>query len=530
MVEINYPSPSTLYVSNSYGGAEIEGRATRKGAGSMKISAYTANWEVFNVRWRTIMVPELNFPVKEVSYEIKGRTFAPFDYFVNAKRLETIGFWYLSYQEVLRHLSYGPQFMENAMWKVMKDIYAAEFDNIKDVMLKWIDVCLNGDTSLDQYAFYVKEHGSSASPFGCRYSDLSPGQIKLAHERTLMWIKQYRDFYDSKVKQGETKMVHAKFTYPGVRARPGEYTVRRIGDFEFWAHVSKWRDRKVGGIPGLSQVAFPIYKNEHHAKAEAIVNAYCQKLTGIPIIDPAVTGAQAYLDLLDQPKDKLFVYDGKTQEKQTGLLFHDQGWTYDGGHPHFEAQYAPEMYSGIWVTKPANGLAGAIHTRAEMDENGFAPTKMWLFSDNLAFDAEMPPNPYVSKEDTFCGLNPVLEAFGPPSIVTDNPAHRVQFKNDHQKQVQRVQYDMRPLMSTISNNIGVPGSCRKFIKYVIDNDIIKKGTTEEVLQDDFKDAVENNFALHEKVRDIFADNLAYVKKWFFVQDRDPNFSTDLRVI
>lgn len=521
-----------MFVRTSQGGSLIEGREQRKGGSSMKIGTYCRDWDVSDYRETLIQVPELPMPVTQISYRIHFKTFLPLSTLGEVKRYDTLGFWKLSFQECLRHLGLANTYTSSPLWKTMTDIVASEKESLIDIWLQWMDKVLNSDTSLEQFIYYAKEHETSADPFGLgKWKDLleSPGTLKLAHERTLQWMREFRAEFGNLCK-GNNLMIKAENCYPGVRARPPDYTVMTSGDFEGIVFAQKWRDRKVGGIKGLSQFGFPIYKNEAKKQADAIMHNYMKKILGIPVNSLSDLGPQIYKQMITD--EKCYTYDLKTAEKQVGLLFKEFPFNVDLGHPAFPAEAANEMYSGIATTTPCNELFQMVFIKAMQDEYDFTPTKYYCFSDNMAFDKEIPGQVHADEADTFCGLIVKERRFGPVSIVTDNPNHRLPFNSKVQRQTQRLQYVMRPFMAVALNSLDRPDTTEKFLDFVIKNKLLNDAEESEgARQDVIKDAIlSQNVEVHQKVMDALPKTRQYVEQWFVTQDRDPDYVTDLRVV
>jgi hypothetical protein len=290
--------------------------------------------------------------------------------------------------------------------------------------------------------------------------------------------------------------------------------------------VRKWRDRKAGGIKGLGQLSYPIYKLPAKKKVEAHVYDWIAKILGCEVCSLNRDGIEAYQYVLD---NNLNCYDVKTAEKQVGLCFSDFPFVVDLGHPKFEAAVSSEMYSGISFTTLLNELFITVMLRAICDSLGIKISKLAIFSDNFAVDIELPPTPHYDKEPAFCGFLPASKRFGPPSLCTDNPKHRLNIKGGYMRQIQTQQYDMRPLLSVIMNNVRSYDSATNFLQWVID----KKVTAEfEILsKDNIIEAFfeQKNLELHESFRDAFSAELAYVQSVFLVQSVNPDNPSNLRV-
>jgi hypothetical protein len=523
-----------MYTPRAENGVEIEGRKTRKGGSSMKIGALTRYHKVDQVSVRDISVDLIPFPVKEISYRVVVKSWVPLLLFSEYKRYETIGFWITSCQEIYRHLALGNQFTGTELWKTIVEIVNSSKEFIWDSLLKFYDgVLKHGDMSFEHWISYVKDHGDSASPWKVRWSEIlsSPRLLKQSFELTNKFIRDYVEWMHSRRDFNGPYMVKAKYTYPGVRARPADYTILSESANERTIFCKKWRDRKVGGVIGLSQSTWPIYNFPEGKKAclKGLLDDM-QKFSGLTIRSLAYEGPKIYQELLNNAVE-YNCYDLKTAEKLTGLVFSWTGFATDLSDARFPAELAPEMYSGIGPTSFLNEWTMTVVLKALMDRAEVDLQEVVYFADNLATRTKLPPQLYFTEEDSFCGLQVKKGVFGPPSLVTDNPNHRLQFKG-RQVQSQVVQYIMRPFLSCIMYGLPNPSITKEFIDYIVQeqNKLEIQSELETYRKDHLKDAV---LALdveeHRSILDRFPSVTDFVKRWFRTQDVDASFVTDLKV-
>lgn len=523
-----------MHTATSQGGAEIEGRGSRSGMSSMKIGTYLKSWVVNNFSTRQIQPPGMSFQATELSYKIKVDSFIPFVLLGDdIKRYDTIGSWLLSYQEILRHLQLADLFTKHEHWKSIMSIIDSTKEDIYDVILGFYDMILKvGDTSDSQWEFYVKEHSSSATPFEeiKHWGDLlnSTRLLNQSKDITMKWEQQFNTWLhgrSNKLNVDIPLMVKAEYTYPGFRSRPPEYTIIQQNDYQRILLAKKWRDRKVGGIPGLSQSTWRIYKNKAKEAIETYITNKMKSISGIEISRLSEIKLAGYLSLLD---DDWYLYDMKTAEKQTGLALGWTGFTCDLGHPKFPAEYASEMYSGIGPTSILNEIMMAIFLRVMREDEGWLGSRAMFFSDNLAVDKELPDQPFLEVATEFCGLNRDKQAFAPPSVCTDNPKHRLRFNGTFQKQVQSIQYIMRPMLACIMNGLGERFVTKRFLEWCQEREIFLEGEGDR--KDYLVDEILRQPDIHKDIRQDFADVETFVKKYWYVDTSDPNFSTNLRVM
>lgn len=194
-----------MFTNKSQAGAEIEGRKTRKGMSSMKISSYTKDFIVSDVHWRQLQPDGMSFTVSELNYKLKLESFLPLVILGDIKRYDTIGSWLCSYQEILRHLQLGVLFTGSEMWKSVRNVISSSIDEIYDILLGFYEKILTvGDDSDAQWEFYVKDHASSSSPFSdvAHWDNLlhSTKALNTSKAITMKWEQDFNSFMKSRKK------------------------------------------------------------------------------------------------------------------------------------------------------------------------------------------------------------------------------------------------------------------------------------------------------------------------------------------
>jgi hypothetical protein len=526
-----------MYTSKSEAGAEKEGRQTRSGSSSMKIGTYTKDWYIYDVFTRQIQPEGFPDPVTQFNFKVKVTSFVPLVLLGDEiKRYETVGWWLCSYQEILRHLHLGSLFTGSSLWKSIMNVIESQADDIYDMLLGYYDRILrSGDDSDGQWEFYVKEHENSAAPFeDVKYWKDIRSSIRMMNaskDITMKWESQFNNHMHKRKKNSfnvhEPYMIKASYTYPGFRARPSDYTIvpQASNDYTRLVLCSKWRDRKVGGIPGLSQSTWRIFKNKSKDKIESYLTSCCKKLSGLEVTRLSEEKLDGYLDILN---NDWHLYDMKTAEKQTGLAFQWTGFTCDLGHPKYPAELASEMYSGIGPTSPLNEFMCNIILRVLTEDEGWEGRKVKIFSDNLATDVELPDQVFLEKADQFCGLDPIKKSFAPVSMCTDGPKHRISFNGKIQRQTQTLQYVMRPLLACIMNGIGGRDVTQRFLEWCKDKEVFVEESGGD-RKDYLVDEVLRQPEIHKDIRQDFNEVETFVKKYFYVQMTDSDFTSNLRV-
>lgn len=533
----DFPTLEQLYYSFPRGGALAEGRNHRQGASSMAISTYTRSWSLENLSINTIQRPEIAFmPVQEYSYVIKAQTYCPLATLGDVLRYETLGFWILSFQEILRHLALATDYVKSEYWPDIKQVISDEEPNLINLIDNYLTGCVDkGHWDLDQWQYYVKEHEASASPFGDKWGMIlqEPEQMKLSLDKTRKWVENFSVHWLDYVTSGEKNYIYInpELCYPGVRARPADYTILSSGDKDVTVLCKKWRDRKVGGVPGLSQLEAGVYHRPEKKQILKPVYDWAAKTLGCDVHSLAMEAVELFKFL--ENEENVYCYDLKTAEKQTGLGIEQHlPFATDLGHPNFEGQLSGESYSGIGPTSLMNEMQIVCMLKAILVKHDITPKWIALFSDNFATDVALPKTSHYDEDERFCGFIPAKQGFGPVSLVTDNPKHRLAFKNNRQSQRQNRQYIMRPLLSVIMNNIARWTSCSDFLSYII----AQKSYLDEKDKNDlwigswFREMIEDKPELHAGIIDQFPKEVNYVKTWWNVQDTDPTYRSDLAVL
>ena len=301
-LNIKYPSLSSMFTTIPQGGSLVEGRRHRKGAGSMKLSTFSRYHKIDNVRRRVMQRPELpGIPLAEYSYEVTIRTFPLLDSLGSIKRYDSLGFWELSFQEILRHLALSTQYVNSSIWKSLLSTIQSYRDEIIDLLTRYFhDIMNKGDMSMDHFAFYVKEHKNSASPFGMKWSYFldNPSALKIAHERTNRAIKTFSEEWTKYIRP-DMIYINPKYCYPALRARPGEPTILSESNDSVTVLIRKWRDRKAGGIKLFSQLTYPIFQLDVKKDVEKPFYEWFTKILSCEVHPLSQNGPQVYKDLLD---------------------------------------------------------------------------------------------------------------------------------------------------------------------------------------------------------------------------------------
>jgi hypothetical protein len=478
-------------------------------------------------------------PLTGYQYEINAKTFLPMSLFFTEgtkdeiNRLETLAFWSLSYNEILIHNAKMAMMKDNSVFKEMLEITEAYKDDIIDTFKEYLSIIINhGDFSLKQFEYYAKEHEKSRAPFGTmKWKDIldSASQLRKYWTETNLWIRKFVEDFDYLLKL-EKPMIKSTFTYPALRARPAEYTIQDIQNYSIHTLARKYRDRKAGGVKGLSQLEYPIYntdkkKNAYQPFEDLICKLLVTNRESIKFI--STDGIQTYKYVIDN--DDLIAYDLENAEKQVGYVLRFLPFNVDLSHPLFPSEFAPEMYSGIGPTRPTNEVTAALFLKTIKDKHDIQFSKAAFGGDNIAINADISEiqQQTVTKEERFLGWMLADKKFGPPSLVTDNPEHVRSIPNKTRgfHWIQGYQHILRPTQAIVNYDLLNKGSAVTLVEWCTENINDK-----EILGHDWIDSlIKEEEVLRLKFIDKFSEELEFAKQWIPYHE-DPNRSTDVKLI
>jgi hypothetical protein len=530
-----------MYIGQSQAGSRLEGRKDKHTGNTMKPGALTKYAKIFGLRMNQKSEDWSIFPLTEYQYMTEIKSFVPHSLFCNeegelqVKRLETLSFWHASYQEVIRHLGLAAKLTRSELYPEIKAIVDSYADDIKDAFVKYIHlICTEGDFSFEQFKYYVKEHEGSSAPWaGMKWGDLlrRPSQLKVAYAECLKAVKQFEKDLP-KIMQFEKPLIKADFVYAALRARPADYEIIDFNNDKILARCSKTRDRKAGGVLTLSQLEWPIY-HKIMIKRKIYQQAFydlVSKISGCELNAIIMTGANFYKDIIDV---KPYAYDLRNAEKLVGILLPMLPIMVDLGDPHYPADIAGELYSGVGPTRPGSELVVALVIRF-LKERGITPTKLFLGGDNFGLDVDISTSDegfdiLFTKEDSILGWLVNEQKFGPYSCITDNVKNRwnVPSKWSSLTSVQNYQFVMRPLQVVVNNDIMQSDSAVNLIKWVCERtdfdqmDIYGKTQIYETIAE--------SEILREAFYDRFSDELNFVKE-YVPTHTDEKRTTDAHLI
>jgi len=534
------PRPSSMYIGRSQVGSNIEGRRTKNGGNTMKPGALTKYAKIFGVHRSQIQQDWSIFPLTVINYMTEIRSFLPHSLFMqgdelSVKRLETLSFWELSYQEIIRHLGLAQKLVRHDIYPEIMDIVNAYKEQIIDAFKKYVQMIINeGDFSIEQFKYYVHEHRDSASPWtGEKWSDIEnrANRLKQAYAECLKWVKDYYEDLD-KIMQYSTPMIKADYVYPALRARPADYDIVAINNDKIIARCSKHRDRKAGGVLGLSQLEWPIYHKvilKRKIYDECFYNLV-REIAGCELNPIIITGAKFYQNIIER---QTYCYDLRNAEKLVGMLLPFLPIMVDLGESHYDSSLASELYSGVGPTRPGSEIVVAICIRF-LKERGFQINRMDLGGDNFGLDTYINAvdegfDILFTNEDTILGWMVEAQKFGPYSFITDNVKNRWNVPKQWSAltSVQNYQFELRPLQVIVNNDLMRNKSAVKLINWICttkDFENIEIYSKREIF-----DKLIETPQLHDSFRDLFADELNFLKQYVPVH-QNSNKTTDAHLI
>jgi hypothetical protein len=540
------PTPKSMYIGTSEGGALIEGRKTMTGGSYMEPGAMTQYHELSNPFISKTQHKYMKELVQEITYTAKVRSFIPLSmlvdqvdedhFFDDVNRIDAWCTWPLSYNEILRHNGRMEEIAATDYYEEVKSIVLTYKDDIIDLLKGYFDKIRNaGDFSLDQFRRYAKDHSASSSPFdGYKWADLvaSEKKLRIAWTYTTKFIQDYCKELDDILKH-KKPLIRAKYTYPALRHRKAdEIKVLSLDAYSFIVKMTTHLARKAGGVKGLSQVEYPIWKNKElkHEIYGDIIKFIEKVVVMSGVHNLIIEGASFYHNILQHKGNALYCYDLSNSEKQVGNLFDFLPLQGDLGHPEYDPKLAAETYSGIGPTTIPSLLGVAFHIRYYKDKYDLSPSFLGLHGDNFIIDVdllELEENLCFGEEERVLGFNPEKRKFWPISFMTDNPDHRVNIPKKWRllRWTQGYQFGLRPLQLVVQQNIADSTSCERYlawcVKHVPALDIYGK--------DSLNDAIYKDEVLRNKFIDEFANERAWIDEFMALQWSDPDYISDMRL-
>jgi hypothetical protein len=511
-----------------------EGRKNKWSGNTMKPGALV---NLHKTRWIGLTQTRAEWsskPLLEVQYEVEIGSYFPWDAIFSEKdeikRFETLSFWHPSYQEELRHLELIGSLRKTELFLKLKEIVDSHKQEIIDAFVKYVGMIIKeGDMSFEQWKFYVTEHKNSASPYeGKHWNDILQNDSELKKTWTEMnkWLIQFQKQLPQ-ILSIRRPLIKVEAVYPALRARPSETELTHKDNDRIILKCKKIRDRKAGGVKGLSQLEYPIFKRSTKKKIyqECFYNLI-EKISGCKLIPITTYGASFYSQVFDTD---INCYDLRNAEKLVGILLDFLPVNVDLGHPEYPEEDAGEMYSGIGPTRPMAEIVVGVLTKL-LKILGYAIDILFLGGDNFGFKLFIDCisdgfDLVFTNEDTILGANPKLKRFYPLSLVTDSVKNRQNIPTKWSALIwtQRFQFELRPLQVIVDNDLYKPGSCEKKIKWVVESG---KLTEQEIYsKESLNTAISENEDLKEKFYDMFITELQYLKN-FIPTHNNQNQSTD----
>jgi hypothetical protein len=527
-------NPTSLYIPHSEAGMLSEGRKDKWSGNTMTPSALLRYHKTRWIGLSQASVEWTNRPMMEVQYEVELKSFFPFsmlyDDLSDLKRLETLSFWHSSYQEEIRHLELINDLITREWYHEFKELADSYKDQIVAAFEKYVNMIVSeGDMSFEHWRYYVKEHEDSASPYqGKKWKDILRDQswMKKSYVDINKWIINFNNSLKS-IMSVRKPLIHVENVYPALRARPADYEVIEQSNDILRVKCRKVRDRKAGGVRGLSQLEYPLFKKDIKKKVynECFYNLITE-IVGCEVVPINIYGAKFYKLVAE---DNPFCYDLRNAEKLVGHILSYLPTNVDLGHPEYDRELAGEMYSGIGPTRPLAEIVVAIIVKFLLIKFGIQPSRLFIGGDNFGFTIEFDCKEaevdiLMTNETSILGFLPGKKKFGPLSLVTDNINQRanIPLKWDSLTWTQSFQYELRPLQVIVDNDLYKPGTCMKKIAWVVEADL----SHEEIYsRDSLNEALMKSEELHTKFYDMFAEELNFVKH-FIPTHQNQNKSTN----
>jgi hypothetical protein len=393
-----------------------------------------------------------------------------------------------------------------------------------------------GIFTIEQFYKYAKSHENSASPWqGRKWHQIAenPRLLKEAFTICSTWNRKYEDNLRQIFKH-EKPLIKANFAYPALRARPADYEVIKADNEVILAHCKKTRDRKAGGVIGLSQIEWPIYHAVELKRKiyKETFDALFEKIAGAKPISIIQSGAEFYQQLFLE--DEINCYDLRNAEKQVGVQFSFLPFNVDLGTPEYDAEIAGELYSGVGPTRPGSELYVACLTRTLNNRGEISVDKVYIGGDNYAFAPhinceEKGYDLFFTNESTILGANPLRKTFWPYSAMTDTVKNRQTIPKTWRRLtwIQHMQFDLRPVQVLVNNGILNRSSCVKMMDWIVEKKLLEG--FDIYSKDTINDAITSDEDIEDDFRDQFSEEVNFVHSTIPCHSDPGKQTTDARI-
>jgi hypothetical protein len=218
--------------------------------------------------------------------------------------------------------------------------------------------------------------------------------------------------------------IHPKWTYPALRSRPGELVESNLSEDTGTVIVNKHRDRAAGGVFGLSQLFWPIFKSDLKKELAEILLSQVGRITSLTLKTPEVEGVKAYIDFLNEDADALAIFDTSLAERIESQIS-DFPTAANLSMQGFPKKLGFKKFSGISSTRTDQYLTEPFLVLAAIKLGFLSKASHYYFGgDNWACPS-MEPIPenihdVLSPSSRWLGHNPRLQAISGFKLTVDS--------------------------------------------------------------------------------------------------------------
>jgi hypothetical protein len=360
----------------------------------------------------------LNWPGLSIHFDEEGT------------RYETVASWQRSVLEHKRQLlklntlsGDSKEVLEEAtsLWQEHKE------ELVKLFMSQLTFIDQHGDWSLDQFRHYANQHKES----GMGYKRLTWASILRDETKLNEAYKQYYDLVRNLIEELKNEKyydgehsIHPRWTYPALRSRPGDLVESNLSDDTGTVVVNKYRDRAAGGVFGLSQLFWPIFKSDLKKELAQILLGQVSRITGLTLKTPEIEGVKTYCDFLSEDPNALAIFDTSLAEKLESQIS-DFPTAANLSMQGFPKKLGFKKFSGISSTRTDQYLTEPFLVLAVIKLGFLSKASHYYFGgDNWACPSTEPVpesiHDVLSPSSRWLGHNPKLQAISGFKLTVDS--------------------------------------------------------------------------------------------------------------
>lgn len=349
---------------------------------------------------------------------------------LEGSRFETVASWQRSLLEHKRQVYKLANLTDTSteIIREARELWLEHKNEIIRLFKSQIEFIQNrGDWSLEQFEHYAREHKKS----GMGYRKLTWGALLNDESRLKEAYRQYykvvsdllQELLKDKYYDGE-HTIHPRWTYPALRSRPGSIEDMQINDGQGQVLINKYRDRAAGGVFGMSQLFWPIFKTDLKRFLSETLLSEVQRLTHLKLITPEVHGVDAYLQFFNEDPHSLVIFDTSLAERLEAQIS-DLPTAANLSIQGFEKRYGQKKFSGIaltrtdqYITEPFLVLALIKLGYVSKANHYYFGGDNWACASNETLPLEV--QEVFSISERWLGHNPIRQAISGFKLTVDS--------------------------------------------------------------------------------------------------------------